>query len=310
MSLEKQVEELEKEILAEDAKGKEAAEVEADDDEDEEIEEQEAVKGEEAAESDDEADDDEVAKDDAPKTNADFAKLRKELAAAKKELKEKELARYEAAKKAEPVAEVKDGDPEPDKSDVQGHMAWELRQTRKELAEIKEKTAQKDPDIEEIKREKMINQAEKEFDGYVGKIGSDDAHDRVNHVIKSVYAGLKAMNPGMPHEAIANATKMHVLQMASGFMKQGYENPAQAMYDLAEEHYGYVKVQKEEKAEEKKPKVDLKKIEESKKKSYTPAAAGGRNGKGKGLPDANSMSVADLEKLSQEELEDLVEDAA
>jgi hypothetical protein len=245
-----------------------------------------------------------------PAGNTEAARKRREAAEARRKAQEK------PAEEKNTKADVKpqDEDPEPEDKDSVAHAKWENRQLRKDLGNLTEKVTKPDPDVEAVKRDRQINAAQSEFNGFMGKLKSEhpDTEAVIEHVANRIYGAIRDQNPGVPHEKLVESTRLQLLVMARDALAKGYENPVARLYDLGFEHYGYAPKAEEKPAEEKTPeakKQDLGKLEEVKKKSTSASTAGGRSTKAKHLPDIDKLSPAEFEKLSAEEMRELLDAA-
>lgn len=249
---------------------------------------------------------------------AAFAKQRREM----REMKAK-LAALEAAKSAVPEAKTEAkaepapvADPEPNKNeDYQGWLEWSLRQGARDLAALKAENAETKNLVAEVKKKSdtsdLMTAAYQELSDIEDTYKADNADydNAMSHAQKRFTESLKILNPNLTKKQIEDATRDEVLKVASLAMQQG-QNPAEVLYDMAIERFGYVKEQPKEapkEAEKVKPKLDLAKIEANKKKSATSLGNGGQGGSVPLTKEvaANSMTLAEFSRLTESQLDAL-----
>lgn len=261
--------------------------------------------------------------DTAPKTNADFAKQRREL----RELKAK-LAKLEAAQATSPAAssvpavETKpaseanvEPSKEPDKNvNYQEWLEWKLNQNDTTIKEqqtlIKDFKDWREDQKKNADINKLYSDATQEFltiEKEYGKVNPD--YGNAIEFARSKYVdAAKLMYPDRTESQIEEATNIQMLKFASDCAKKGL-NPAEELYDLAIERFGYTKTEAQEAVEDEEPpqrKVDrpnLNRIASNKRRSASPLSGGGQGGS---IPItkeiAADMSIGEFSKLSPDEL--------
>ena len=243
-------------------------------------------------------------KAEAPVDHAGAARLRRELREAKARLKELEESRAAPAtttttpeKKAD--AEVV-SDPEPNKAaNPQAWNEWRIRALEKTITD-KIAPIEKTYQVTEEQRvaNERISGAVNEFkqirDEYIQK--NPDFVPAFTHGYNKVTEAYALMNPSWSKERIVKEADWQMLQFASDCARKGI-NPAEALYDLSIERFGYkpgqAKAAKETRAQPRaqeaqddaepapqreKPRADLRTIDRNRKRSVTPLARGGQSG--------------------------------
>lgn len=167
-----------------------------------------------------------------------------------------------------------------------------------------EVTAIDDPDIAEIKQERMFAKAAEEFTSLEAKFKAkaDDYENVSREYVSALAHAVKLENPRLTDAAIIKETQRRILMKAGNYMREGYENPAEALYHEAKE-LGYTgkSFVREEAAQEKEVKPDLRKVATNRAKSAGMAATSGRS-EGQLTPmAANDMTAGEWSKLSKEQ---------
>lgn len=249
---------------------------------------------------------------DSPPDNAAFAALRREKAAEKRRADALEEQLKLQPKKVEqekaPAAVVT----EPDANlDPEAHLRWELAQTRAQLKEVADWKAQQ---TYKEQQTSLRDNAVKAFQDYESAFSPTvaDYKDVMDHGLAAISASIRTLNPMLKGEALNDAIQRQVLRLAGQAEASGHD-PVEYLYHQAKS-WGYQPKQEavQEQKEEEKPKPDLKKIVDHKKKSATSLKAGGKNGntplsreavldKGFGLQDFAKLSPAQLRELEQME---------
>lgn len=250
------------------------------------------------------------------KTNADYARERRERISAKEALerKEAELAAANAriAELTKPVEEQRQ-DQEPDKAEDPVSWAdWRARQVEKKAEEVEKiaKEAKEKIDREEKRRayEQTIEASKSEMATYENEFKKDhpDYDDVKKYLINSMAFSLKTLNPRMTNEKLADAVTMQLLMQASQYYNEGYTNPVEPLYDMAKS-MGYQPV-KEEVSREESKKPDLSKVAKNRERNAGMAGSAGGAGKGEltKLYAATEMTSAEWAKLPVEERERLM----
>ena len=249
------------------------------------------------------------------KTNADYARERRERVENKKlqEQLAEANARLAALESAQKKPETQDADAEPDKeSDPLGWADWRVRQAEKKASEV-EKTVQslkeKNEKEEKIKqREVMYSQAQKELIGYEEsfKKSSPDFDDVKNYYIGMMAMGIKTLNPSISNEDLGKAVTSQIMMRASNYLNQGWENPVEAIYQEAKA-MGYTPKQ----AEEEKKTPDLARVAKNMERNAGMAGAGAGSGKGELTKRyaATELTASEWAKLPKSERERILRSA-
>jgi hypothetical protein len=254
-------------------------------------------------------------------TNADWARQRREL----RELKAK-LTKLESEKVAPVTAkeepkkeEVKAAEPakEPDKNEnYQAWLEWKLQQqdnTIQEQAKLtKDYQDWKTAKTNEEQQSRLTDAAIEEFtrieDAY--KKDNPDYGDAMDFAREKYKDAAKIFYPDKTEKQIEEAIDKQMLAYAANYAAKGL-NPAEELYDLVVERFGYKKgtvtdMEEDEtkpsaRTEPKKP--NLRVIEGNRKRSATPLGTGGQSGS---IPItkeiAADMSLGEFSRLTQEDL--------
>jgi hypothetical protein len=281
----KQIEEAEK--IARDGEAKAQEEIDAENKaiEDSKTEKKEEVKKEVKDEVKDEKESEVKAEEDKPKkTNADFARERKERISEAQRLRE-ELAAANAkiAAMTQPQKEEKKEDLEPNKEeDPTAWADWRTKQAEKKAEAAKELASKAIESIEKQERvkagEKLVQDAQNELLGYEDQFKKDhaDYEDVKKYYVNTLAFSIKSLNPKITNDALVKAVNNQILLNASQFYNDGYANPVEALYESAKE-LGYRPPKEEKEVEEKKP--DLSKVAKNRERNAGMAGAGGSGGK-------------------------------
>lgn len=124
-----------------------------------------------------------------------------------------------------------------------------------------------------------------------------DYNAAIGHALAKERMNMKNMHPDVPDYLIDQQLKKDLLMRASFYVNKGY-NPAEALYAHAIDYYGY----QPPSSNNSKPKTDLKRIEENKKRSTTIIDKGSSGKKVLSADAIGSLSLEDLENTSQEEI--------
>lgn len=240
--------------------------------------------------------------------NSAYARMRREKAAEKKRADElaQQLADMQAqiasltqAHRPVNTNTAVDSDPEPDRANnYEAWLEWDLRQTKKVATETATQLKQR---LEEESRQKLHQQAIREFNNFEDKfkVTVTDYDAVAGHLVNTIAASIKNLNPNKPDNAIVEETHNRLLMMAGQFAKDGLD-PAEELYHLAKERYGYKPAPVEEKVEE--PAPDLNKVAANRARSANVAAVSTNMGAAPiTLKTAADMTVGEYMKLSVEE---------
>lgn len=242
--------------------------------------------------------------------NQAFARLRAEKKTLERQLEaarrsSQGLPAQQQPVKADPATEAK-ADPEPNKQEnYESWLEWQIRQQNKTLNEVKE---WKETNTRQAQQQQTYKEAIEEL----GKLAVEFAADKPNYnqvaefFQQKIKDGLSVLYPSATPQQIAQATAQQIMSLAGQYARQGL-NPVEEMYDLAVNKYGYQDPDPElETQTDTKPKIDLNKVEQSKKRSATSLKAGGRNGSlALSLDNVGEMSIADFSKLTPEQRAEL-----
>lgn len=136
----------------------------------------------------------------------------------------------------------------------------------------------------EILQERKERKAAQEFATFEQdfKVTVDDYDDVAQQYLQAQYAALRFQNPRKSHAELAELTQKTVLYKSSEYLRNGYENPVQALYDEAKSlGFGKLPKAKEEttETEEEKPqKASLEKIAANKQRNSGMAGSKGSGG--------------------------------
>lgn len=250
----------------------------------------------------------EAPKESAPDAAA-FARMRREAAAA-----ERRAAAAEAQLKAAPtqpqpgpakVAEASaNAEPDPN-TDPEGHLRWELAQTRAQLKEVAEWKAQQTHKEQQVS---LKDNAVKAFVGYEDafKTTVPDYEPVMQHGLQAITASIRTLNPMIKGADLQEAVQRQVLRLAGQAEAQGHD-PAEYLYHQAKS-WGYQpKVEASAAKAEEKPAASLKNIVDHKKKSVS-SFAGGKGGNVPLSREAvldKSFGLQDFAKLTPSQLREL-----
>lgn len=320
MSLYKEVEELEKQIEEEeqedqkdedqdqedneeDAKGDEQDSQDEDEsDSDEEKNDDDDDKGgdKEDSKSDDEEED--VDLDDEKKRKQAFAKMRRDKAALKRKLEEKEQA------KEQPKKEEAKAPEEPEKYTEDGNITREWFEWNNERVNEKIEGVSKEVEATRAneQQQELIRGAVKELQEYEEEFAHEvDDFKEVSLAYKEhMERSIKTLNPSATPQQVQSLLASHILKTAGQFVTDG-KDPAEEMYYMAKEMVGEVKksAKKDDKPDEMK---NTKTAAKNRRRSGTPLKKGrGESGARYTAEQLDSMSPAELQRLSPAEIQEL-----
>lgn len=234
----------------------------------------------------------------APK-NEDWARIRRENA----RLKAQAAAASAKPAEAPKVQQAAPVDPEPDKSvDMDSWRDWKIRQQDRKLAEVENWTTRQRQQQEEAQ---TYQQAGQELNGYIENFKkiAPDTQAVLDHAAARLKQSFKDINPDMSDLEVNAAFGKYVLQHAGSALKRG-EDPAEALYQMALDRFGRPAAAKKEVETQAKPKVDLKRVDASRRKSATPLVGGGQGSENTALTKAGvaSMSLAEFAQVDPKTL--------
>lgn len=202
-----------------------------------------------------------------------------------------------------PAVKAEDRDPEPDKAeDPTAHVAWENRQIKQELREVKQDTqAFKQKEAQQNLKQSALAEVNAFENDIRTRVPDYDA-------AKSYYANFEAFiikrdNPSINPMALNEAVTLKMMKRMAHFQDEGYENPLDAMVEEAKT-LGY-KPQQASESEEKPAKPDLDKVARNKSRNAGTAGATGAGGRGEITLQhlAREMTVAEIAKLPKGEVD-------
>lgn len=259
-----------------------------------------------------------------PLTNADWARQRRE----NRELKAR-LAKLEAEKSA-PTAPVKEEakpevknekaelDKEPDKTqNYQAWLEWKIAKNdstiegqQKLIEELKEERVKTRKQEEE---DRVTNAAIEEFTNIeeAYKKQNPDYENAIDFARKKYLDAAKMFYPDKTEKQIEEAIDKQMLAYAAGYAAKGL-NPAEELYDLVQEKFGYVKAEAMPEPAEEKPRQEVKQrpnlkvVNENRRRSASPLGNGGQGGS---IPItkqiAADMSLGEFSRLTPDDLMNL-----
>lgn len=242
-------------------------------------------------------DDDTADKDDSDKDNVD-TKNPNDVAAKLR------IERRERLKLQEELAELRRARENP----TQQPTATDKTAQRQETVEERLARIEHERDSENLHKQAVeeFSNIEKEFAAQ-----TPDYEDASKHMISSMYQGVKHAYPQLNDNQAAQFVQKRVLEIASQAARNNM-NPAEVLYQMAFDKYGFDGTKAQAPAE-KKPthKADnLKNIAKNKKRSASPLIGGGQTaGANVTIDEANNMDLADFGKMSESEIDALINQA-
>lgn len=206
--------------------------------------------------------------------NSAYARMRraeKEAAELRKKNEEREQERK--------ARDSGDPDPEPNKADdIEAWYEWNLRQLNDENKSLKVKLDEHDNFIGTALKQENRTKAKAELAEIENdfKKSAPDYDDAVRHMASLMFHGKKYADPFKSEKEIRDEIETFALTVAA----QAYnsdQNPAEALYRMAKDHYGF-DPKKVEKTEEKKPGPNLKVVADAKKRSPSGMTASAKSG--------------------------------
>lgn len=205
------------------------------------------------------------------------------------ELRER-LARLEGREEARVAPKVDvDTDPEPDQDiDPDAHIRWQLRQTQKDLAEVKKKAEEAAANSVAEATRRGLTMVENEF---VKSNNLDDYQAAIDH-IKAVETNLiKLRYPNATDAQINSHLEAERLKIAQEVYGKG-QNPADHFYKMAQA-IGYKKAPKDGKKIDDRPNIKALNKNMEKNSSLIGSSSAEKNG-GVSSEKLVQMSIADL----------------
>lgn len=243
-------------------------------------------------------------------TDADFARMRRDKAAAEKRAEDAERRAAQPPAPAVATAPTPAADAEPDKAtNYEGWLEWRSRkveavaeQAAKDVADVKQwkdqTVAERQADENKKAAFGYLENKEREF-----AKTAPDYNDVRQFALDNIARSLRTLYPSLEGAALGKAVEKQVLVLAANAERQGYD-PIEHMYHQAKAA-GYTPKAPpvaEQPAETPPAKPLLKNIAANKQKSASPLAAGGKNGAAPMSRDAiKGMKFSDVASLSPEQ---------
>lgn len=265
MGLQETAEELKKQIEALEAE--ETTEETAEEAEDEVVEDEPSPEETEKVEEEPKVEEKPA---DPPLDDAGFARLRREKAEAKKEAEE---ARRRLAEMEEKLNRLTSGEPVEAVADAQ--------------------TVELPSDIEEMRQERIMTKAEREFQAMEAQFRqvAPDYDGVADAYAKGIFQALRVQNPRASALELADMTKKTILTKASEFLNQGYD-PIEELYEEAKSlGFTAAVAELEQEVEEKPKKASLDTLAKNRSRSANMAGASGH---GSGAAPMTRAALAEL----------------
>jgi len=131
------------------------------------------------------------------------------------------------------------------------------------------------------------------------------------HVIRSMYGGVKAAYPHLTDKQALGFVQNRILQIASDAANRGL-NPVEYLHQMAFDNYGFDPSKAAQNGAPKKTgKADnLKKIDQNRKRSASPLAGGGQAASSNvSIKEAEDMDLATFGQMSETEIDALIQQA-
>lgn len=228
-------------------------------------------------------------------TPTDFYRMRQKNKLLESRL-DSALANQQAPQKAEVESQQGFNKPEPDKAEnYEAWLEWRNEKLEYQINHLGEKfeTVSK-----KIEQEEQAERQRRLYEGAANEISQYEAEYRkvvpdYDTVTQNAYQNLLSAYEtiGIPRQEAAGHIAKQVLDISAAAYRKGI-SPAEAIYDYCVERFGRP-VQKEEK-----PAANLKKIEETKRRSATGLSSGGQSGSPTLTIDAAAeLSLGEFAKL-------------
>lgn len=216
--------------------------------------------------------------------------------------------------------EVKATDAEPDRAtQPEAWRDWKDKQLESKYAAIEERLATESRQKEEVKiYSEAINEYNQIRDKYIAK--NPDYIPAFTHSFDAYSKSIKMTRPDLTQKQITGMIDREMLQFAGLCVSKGL-NPAEELYDLAIERFGYAPkaaeavaddVEQENKAPDgvrpkETPRPNLRTIANNRKRAASPLVGGGQGGKGQltkaAAADMTLGEMMELEPSDWAELE-------
>ena len=217
-------------------------------------------------------------------------KQRKELQDAQDDLKARNAQLEEAIQQNKTKETVPDAAPQKDKLSADDRLDRIEKQQR---------------------HTQLVNDAINEFNVIEAAFSKEtpDYTGASTHMISKMIQGIQYANPGVTEQQAINVAKNNILQIASKAKSSGL-NPAETLYTMSFEHYGYKK-EEDTKKSAKDSVEHIKKVQSNKKRSVNSLSGGGQSGSATvTLEEAGNMDMASFSKLSPSEIDQMIADAS
>lgn len=254
-----------------------------------------------------------------PLTNADWARQRRELRELKAKLAQLEASKSSETKPAEKSSEIvksPEKTVEPDKNvNYQAWLEWKLMQNDNTIQEqkvlLEDYKTWKAEQTRQTETQQVINNAVGEFQTIEASYQktNPDYLDAMEFARNKYAEALSITNPQMTKKQIDAKIDYDILTFASQKSQLGL-NPAEELYDLAMERFGYQKTASKLEIDEEQPiqrrqaeKPNLRTVSNNRRRSASPLTGGGQGGS---IPltkeIAANMNMAEFSQLTPDEL--------
>lgn len=177
--------------------------------------------------------------------------------------------------------------------DPDAYRDWYANQTSKKTQDLAKKLEQTQQQLLFTAAQQELRDKELAF-----KSSAPDYDDAIEHGIQRVIKQQKMLNPSISEEAIRAQLNIERVQFAARMQAQG-KNPAQGLYELMTEVYGYQPTKAEKKASEVQK---FEAVKSNKARMASGAASGGATGVAPvSAESVKTMTLADFAKLSQDD---------
>lgn len=242
----------------------------------------------------------------AEKTAADYARERRERAslAAKLQAENEALkARLDALEAATKPKQAADAEPNKDEDPV-AYFEWKTRQLENQLAEQSRLQQVMAEESIADKKARIAKETEAAAFGELAQFKEKaratkpDLDQAESFYFNALAYSYKIQNPNLSDKDIADKVNKRLLTRAAEAMRDGYENPVDALYEDAKK-YGYQKSALAQVKEETKP--DMAKVAGYRARNAGMAGAAGRGAEGDLTPTgALGLTAGEWAKLSPE----------
>ena len=230
-----------------------------------------------------------------PLDNSAWAKMRRENAKLKKMTDDMNAKMAELeARISQPAADK----PKVEAVDINADPVKWLEQKQTQTQERIEQLEQERQAREQIN---VVNQATAQLIEIENQFTAQqpDYPEVAEFLAKEIKKGIKVLNPHIGARELDQQFQMQVLRMAGQYHAQGL-NPAEELYYLAKDEFGYTPAQKETPAQPVKP--DLTKVAANRARNAGTAGVTATSTSGQLSADAMlNMSMAEFSKLSESE---------